>query len=125
MKPFLGYKYNSIAIVFSVAMFFFSCTDNYKRIGEEAQALIYPQGVAENFSITYTETQETIGSEGVGDTKIVAILTSPMSEDFDNLRFKYRTFPKGLEVNTLTTTTTKVPSMQIMAYCIPAPICSI
>lgn len=98
MKPFSENNFCSIAMVFSVAMFFFSCADNYKRIGEEAQVLIYPQGVAENFTFTYTETIDQVGSEASGDSRIVAILTSPISEDFDNMRFQYRTFPKGLKV---------------------------
>ena len=58
--PF-GNKLFDIAIVFSVAMFFYGCKDNYKRVGEEAQQTIYPQGVAENFTLTYTETLEKLG----------------------------------------------------------------
>jgi hypothetical protein len=79
-------------------MFFFSCQDNYKRVGEEAKKLVYPQGVAQNFTLVYTETVEEIGSEDEGGSRIVAILTSPLSEDYDNLPFKYRTFPEGLQL---------------------------
>ncbi|NAS12807.1 LPS export ABC transporter periplasmic protein LptC [Flavobacteriaceae bacterium R33] len=82
-----------------MAMFFLACKDNYKRIGEEAQELIYPQGVAQNFRLTYTETVEKVGSEDSSDTKLIAILNSTIAEDFDNLRFKYWNFPEGLKVD--------------------------
>ncbi|MET7030460.1 LPS export ABC transporter periplasmic protein LptC [Sediminicola luteus] len=92
-------NFKSIAVVFSMAMFFLSCKDNYKRVGKEAAELIYPQGVAENFTLTYTETKNDVGSEGVESTKIIAVLSSPSTEDFDNLRFRHRTFPDGLKVD--------------------------
>lgn len=81
-----------------MAMFFLACKDNYRRVGEEAGENIFPQGVAQNFTLTYTETPEPLDSEDRGDSRVIAILTSPLSEDFDNLRFKYRTFPEGLLV---------------------------
>ena len=98
MKQFTGNKIRSIAAVFSVAMFFLSCSDSYKRVGEEAAEPIFPQGVAENFVLTYTETITELKSEGEEPTKVIAVLTSPISEDFDNLRFPHKTFPKGLYV---------------------------
>lgn len=79
-------------------MFFLSCEDTYKRVGEEAGSLIYPQGVAENFTLIYTETREELETEDQDSARIIAVLTSPLSEDYDNLRFKYRTFPNGLQV---------------------------
>ena len=97
-KHYRNNLYN-IAIVFTMAMLFLGCKDNYKRIGEEAQETIYPQGVAHDFVLTYTETKEKMDSEDIEESRIIAILTSPMSEDYDNMRFKYRTFPKGLEID--------------------------
>ncbi len=82
-----------------MALFFLGCKDTYQRIGEEAQETIYPQGVAHNFVLTYTEAQEKMESEDVENSRVIAVLTSPMSEDFDNMSFKYRTFPKGLEID--------------------------
>lgn len=79
-------------------MFFLSCKDTYKRVGEEAGEPIYPQGIAQNFVLTYTETEEELKSEGVEASKVIAVLSSPISEDFDNLRFPHKTFPKGLHV---------------------------
>jgi LPS export ABC transporter protein LptC len=98
MTTSFGYKPKVIAAVFSVAMFFFGCRDTYKRVGQEAQEVIYPQGIARNFTLTYTETSEEIKSEGVAPSKVIAVLKSPVSEDFENLRFPHRTFPDGLEV---------------------------
>lgn len=83
--------------MFTVAMFFWGCQDQYKRIGEEAGENIFPQGVATNFSLTYTETAP-LETQDSGSSRVIAILRSPLSEDYDNLRFRYRTFPNGLEV---------------------------
>ncbi|NJB71881.1 LPS export ABC transporter protein LptC [Saonia flava] len=93
------YFFANIAIVFSVAMFFLSCEDTYERVGDEAPPIIFPQGVAENFVLTYTETNDKMSNEDRETSRVLAILKSPVSEDFDNLRFPYRTFPKGLQVD--------------------------
>ncbi|MBT8185248.1 MAG: LPS export ABC transporter periplasmic protein LptC [Eudoraea sp.] len=98
MIQFIGNKNKSIAAVFSVALFFFNCTDTYKRVGEEAGEPIFPQGVAQNFVLTYTETANELKSEGEEPSKVIAVLSSPISEDFDNLRFPHKTFPEGLQV---------------------------
>lgn len=82
-----------------MAMFFWGCKDNYKRVGQEAPKKIFPQGVAHNFALTYTETPERMGSETPAESRTIAVLTSPISEDFDNLIFQYRTFPKGLTLD--------------------------
>lgn len=92
-------NFKNIAIAFAVAMFFLSCKDTYERVGEEAPPLIFPQGVAQNFVLTYTETKDKMSNEDMANSRILAILKSPKSEDFDNLRFPYRTFPNGLQVD--------------------------
>ena len=98
MNPFDIKLLRNIAMVVTVAMFFFGCQDTYKRVGEEKQKEIYPQGVAQNFILTYTETTEELESEDAGESRVIAILRSPLSEDFDNMLFKHRTFPEGLEL---------------------------
>ena len=92
-------NFKNIAIAFAVAMFFLSCKDTYERVGEEAPLLIFPQGVAQNFVLTYTETKDKMSNEDVANSRVLAILKSPISEDFDNLRFPHRTFPNGLQVD--------------------------
>ncbi|MGX1931201.1 LPS export ABC transporter periplasmic protein LptC [Flagellimonas sp. 2504JD4-2] len=87
------------ATVLAVAILFMSCKDNYQRVGEEAVKPIFPQGVAQNFTLTYTETPKELSSEDADSSKVIAILTSPLTEDYDNQSFKYRTFPDGLEVD--------------------------
>lgn len=89
--------YKGIAMVF-MAMLFFSCKDNYKRVGEEARKEIFPQGVAENFVLTYTEIPEKLSSEAVGRSKVLAVISGPLRNDFENLQFPHQTFPKGLLV---------------------------
>lgn len=89
----------NLAVVFTMAMFFLGCKDNYQRVGQEAKKNIFPQGVAQNFVLTYTETPEALENEATDSSKVVAVLTSPISEDFDNLYFQYRTFPKGLQLD--------------------------
>ncbi len=88
----------NLAVVFTMAMFFLGCKDNYKRVGQEAKKNIFPQGIAQNFVLTYTEIPEALEKEAIDSSKVIAILTSPISEDFDNLYFQYRTFPKGLKL---------------------------
>lgn len=79
-------------------MLFMSCGDDYQRVGEEAVKPLYPQGVAHNFTLTYTETKEAMGTQDSAYSKRIAVLSSPLSEDFDNQRFKFKTFPEGLQV---------------------------
>ncbi|WP_298477894.1 LPS export ABC transporter periplasmic protein LptC [uncultured Maribacter sp.] len=92
-------NFKSIAMVFSIAMLFFSCKDNYKRVGEEAKANIFPQGVAKDFVLTYTETKERLNPDESKNTRVMAVMTSSISNDFDNLKFPYRTFPEGVHVD--------------------------
>ena len=98
MYTLFGYTLKRIAIVFTVAILFLGCKDNYERVGEEAKKEVVPQGIAKNFKLTYTEAPEKMNSEDNQQSRIIAILTSPLSEDFDNQDFKYRTFPDGLMV---------------------------
>lgn len=98
MLSLFGKNLKTIAIGFSMAILFLGCRDTYKRIGEEAQKKVIPQGIARNFKLTYTETPEKMNSEDNQESEIIAILTSPLSEDYDNQEFKYRTFPNGLLV---------------------------
>lgn len=88
-----------LATVFTVAILFISCGDDYRRVGEERVRPIYPQGVAENFTLTYTEAPEPLNAQDSAISRVVAILKSPLSEDFDNQTFKFRTFPEGLTVD--------------------------
>ena len=76
-----------------------SCGDDYERVGEEAVKPLFPQGVAQNFTLTYTETVEAMSTQDSAKSRVIAVLTSPLSEDFDNQRFKFRTFPEGLRVD--------------------------
>ena len=92
------YRITDIAMVLAVAMFFLGCEDTYERVGEDKPDLVYPQGVAEDFVLTYTETLEELQSEGSSGSRVIAVLTSPKSEDYENLQFPYRTFPDGLLV---------------------------
>lgn len=89
--------FKGIAMV-SMAMLFFSCKDNYKRVGDEAKREVFPQGVAENFVLTYTELPENLNSEEVGSSKVLAVISGPLRNDFENLDFPYQTFPEGLLV---------------------------
>lgn len=85
----------SIATIF-VAMLFFSCGDNYKRVGDEAKKNVFPIGIAENFVLTYTEAKKVIVADSAEASRVISVLTSPKQEDYTNLEFPYRTFPDGL-----------------------------
>lgn len=99
METHFKNNFINIAIAFAVAMFFLSCKDTYERVGEEAPPLIFPQGVAENFILTYTETKDKMSNEALENSRVLAILKSPIREDYENLRFPYQTFPNGLQVD--------------------------
>ena len=89
----------SFATVLTVAILFLSCGDNYERVGEEAVKPVFPQGVAQNFTLTYTEAVKELNAQDSSNSRVIAILTSPLTEDYDNQNFKFRTFPKGLKVD--------------------------
>ncbi|MDE3742891.1 LPS export ABC transporter periplasmic protein LptC [Maribacter polysaccharolyticus] len=99
MKRPFRYNLYGIALVFSGAMLFFSCADNYERVGEEALPLVFPQGIAENFSFRYSEAKEDMGNGDVDTTKVISVLSGPITENYENLEFPYRTFPKGISVD--------------------------
>lgn len=75
------------------------CGDGYKRVGQEALKKNYPQGVAHNLTLTYTEARKEMSTQDSTESRVVAVLKSPFYEDYDNQRFKYRVFPKGLQVD--------------------------
>ncbi len=83
-------------MVLSMAVLFSSCQDGYKRVGDEAKKVIFPQGIAKDFVLTYTELPENIGAEALGSSKVMAVLSGPVNNDFENLIFPYQTFPEGL-----------------------------
>lgn len=90
-------NFKGIAVIVFAAMLF-SCQDGYKRVGDEAKKLIVPQGIAKNFILTYTEIPEKITAEDAGTSKVMAVLSGPIRNDFENLNFPYQTFPEGLFV---------------------------
>jgi LPS export ABC transporter protein LptC len=92
----IGYNLKSIALTIFGAMLFFSCSDNYKRVGDEALPLVFPQGVANNSIFTYTESNRSLENEDIDTTRVISVLRAPVYEMFDNLEFPYRTFPEGL-----------------------------
>lgn len=97
-KEFLRTLY-AIATVCAVALLFGACKDRYKRVGEEATAMIFPEGVAENFSVTYTEMDRPLTTQDSSLSKVVFTLRSPRNENFDNLKFRHQIFPEGVEVD--------------------------
>lgn len=92
-----GFK--RIAMVISMAIFFCCCTDNYERSGQEKGPLMYPVGIGEDVIFTYTEAKNDVSSEDSTTTKVIAVLRSPLTKDYTNLEFPYRTFPDGLTVD--------------------------
>ena len=97
MKSYKNRK-ELIATVFTVAFLFMACQDNYKRVGEEAATKIFPEGVAKNFTLTHTETLKDLGNQDSSVSRVIAVLKSPLNENYDNLSFRHQIFPEGLEV---------------------------
>ncbi|MEN1784807.1 MAG: LPS export ABC transporter periplasmic protein LptC [Bacteroidota bacterium] len=82
-----------------MANLFLSCGDGYQRVGEEAVKKHYPQGIATDFTLTYTEVNKELTSQDSSATRIIAVLKSPLNEDYDNQGFKYKVFPNGLQLD--------------------------
>jgi len=99
MKKSSLYNLKNIAAICIVAMFFLCCKDNYKRVGEEAAPALFPRGIAENFTMTHTTLDKEMQSEAVDSARVIAVLTSPICEDYINLSFAHRKFPNGLQVD--------------------------
>ncbi len=99
MLFFKRYKFESIAVTCVMAILFFSCSDTYKRSGDEKVPLVYPAGIAEDLTFTYTEARTELDSEDSTSTKVIAVLRSPLRKDYTNLEFPYQTFPDGLVVD--------------------------
>jgi LPS export ABC transporter protein LptC len=94
----------SIAVTWVVAILFLSCNDSNKSVLDPLAKIVSPQGIAENFTLYYTETDDlseisievALGAALKKEARLVAILRSSKSEDFQHLDFPYRTFPDGL-----------------------------
>lgn len=99
MKPPAVQHRTPLAIVLAIAILLLSCEDQYKRVGEEAVAPLFPQGIVQNFTLTYTEMADEMGTQDLATSRVIAIVTSPLTEDFNHQKFKFRTFPKGLHVD--------------------------
>jgi LPS export ABC transporter protein LptC len=67
---------------------FFSCQSNFKEIQKLNATEKFPSGIAENFTLTYTEYG-----------KVKAILSSPLNKDFSNQEFPYQEFSNGVKVD--------------------------
>ena len=91
--------YLEFATVFTVAILFIGCQDNYKRVGEEAVERVFPQGVAKNFTLTYTEAKKELSALDSANSRIIVVLRSPLNENYENLSFKHQIFPEGLEID--------------------------
>lgn len=92
------YAIHTIARALLLAMFVLGCEDRYQRVGDEVPDLVYPQGVAQDFTLTYTESIKELTSQDSSNTRVIAVLKSPLSEDYTNLRFPYQKFPNGIRV---------------------------
>lgn len=88
-----------LATVFTVAILFVGCGDNYKRVGQEAPERVFPQGVAQNFTMTYTEALKEMSTQDSTNSRVVVVLKSPLNENYENLRFRHQIFPEGLQVD--------------------------
>ncbi|EIJ37948.1 LPS export ABC transporter periplasmic protein LptC [Galbibacter orientalis] len=77
----------NIVTVIAVTMFF-SCESNLKEVQKMNALNKTPVGVAENFVLKYTDS-----------TKLTAVVSGPVYEDYSNQPFPYREFPKGVHVD--------------------------
>lgn len=76
-----------IVTVFTVTMFF-SCKGNLVEIQKLSVLSKEPVGIAKNFEMIYTDS-----------TRVTAIVTGPVHNDFSNRNFQYQEFPEGVKVD--------------------------
>jgi hypothetical protein len=90
------YIFTSIALGW--AMLFLSCSDTYEKVGAEKPPMLFASGIAQDFTVTYSETRDLKGVDA--DTaRVLVVMRSPVMKDYENLVFKYREFPNGLELD--------------------------
>ncbi|UOB18730.1 LPS export ABC transporter periplasmic protein LptC [Abyssalbus ytuae] len=76
-----------IVTVFVVTMFF-SCKGNLGDIQKLNLTSNAPKGIANDFNLVYTDS-----------TKVKAIVSGPVYNDYANLEFPYQEFPDGVKVD--------------------------
>ncbi|MFJ1262545.1 LPS export ABC transporter periplasmic protein LptC [Capnocytophaga canis] len=81
------HKIKSIAVLGCMAILF-SCTTDLRTLQELNITHKFPQGEIYDFKLIYTDS-----------TKVIAILSSPLSNDFSNQQFPFTDFPSGLQVD--------------------------
>ncbi|NAS31409.1 LPS export ABC transporter periplasmic protein LptC [Flavobacteriaceae bacterium R38] len=86
MKLFFKHIFINIVTVFTVTMFF-SCENEIKELRELDTVKKFPEGIAEDFVLTYTDS-----------ARVKAILTSEKNLNFSNQSFPYQEFPDGVKV---------------------------
>ncbi|WP_242513665.1 LPS export ABC transporter periplasmic protein LptC [Galbibacter mesophilus] len=77
----------NIVTVFAVTMLF-SCEGYLSETQEINKPQKMPVGIAENFVLKYTDS-----------TKLKAVVSGPIYEDYGNQKFPYRVFPDGVHVD--------------------------
>ena len=85
------YQIKLIVTVCAVTMFF-SCKNNFKEVQQIGVLQNQPMGVAENFDLKYTESED----DSIG--KIIANLKSPKMLDYSNRDFAFQEFPEGIHL---------------------------
>ncbi|MDG3584055.1 LPS export ABC transporter periplasmic protein LptC [Galbibacter pacificus] len=86
MQQKLKYRLLNIVTVIAVTMFF-SCEGNLKEVQKMTAQNKMPVGVAEDFVLKYTDS-----------TKLKAVVSGPLYEDYTNQTFPFQEFPKGVHV---------------------------
>ena len=86
MQNLFKYFIYSIVTVSTVTMFF-SCKGKSEEIKKLDLVRKFPEGVAENFVLTYTDS-----------ARVKAILTSDKNFQYSNQPFPYQEFPEGVKV---------------------------
>lgn len=85
-------------MVFAMALSFWSCEDQYERVGEEAGTFVFPQSVSEGFTLTYTEAGKEMTNQDTTLTRAVVKLSAARNENYENMRFRYQVFPEGMRL---------------------------
>lgn len=80
----------SLANIIFISVFLslqLSCTNSFKDLQKLKQKQLFPSGVAENFTLVYTDS-----------AKVKAILKSKLMKDFSSAKYPFQLFPKGVRL---------------------------
>ena len=81
-----------------MAILFIACNEEFKQVNLTEAEKKLPQGVVKNLEMFYTESIRPLSMRQSDSTRVVAILSADLNENYENRMFPFQLFPKGLHL---------------------------